>query len=999
MAVLNPRHAGPRIPSAIRLEELAAVIFDMDGVVTDTAAVHAAAWKRLFDGYLRERSRRTGEPFRPFDIDRDYRRYVDGKPRSDGVRDFLGSRGVVLSEGDPDDPPDRETVRGLGNSKDRYFLEHIKEDEVKPYPGTVNLVRSLQAAGVGTAIISASRNLVEVLDAAGIPDLFSVRVDGVESDRLGLKGKPDPAIFLEAARRLGVEPDRAAIVEDALAGVEAGRRGGFALVIGVDRTGHAEELRARGADIVVSDPVELIPPLIEEVPEGFPEPTLDPSWILEVIGFDPLREREVESWFAVANGRTGTRGSLEEGNVESSPATYVAGVFGSDESERRLVSGPTWTRLAPRIGPESMDLSTGQAIEHRRILDLRQGILFRLWRLRLPSGAEAFFRSARYASIADRALLVLEAEAVADGKPVDLGGPIPLPAETGAIERVDVRGEGGRVGATIWGRAGGSVSFAIATQEEKGVLRRIVAVARSARGLSAADGEAEASLDRARDAGIVSVRERHCAAREERWRDADVRVEGDPAAQRALRFALHHLISSGDPESDIASIGARGLTGPGYKGHVFWDTDAFVLSFLIHTHPPTARAHLAYRYRTLPAARARAASLGYRGALFPWESADTGEDVTPREVVGPDGRRIRVLTGLQEHHISADVAWAAWRYWEASGDQEFLAQTGAEIVLETARFWASRSRRGRDGRYHISRVIGPDEYHLGVRDNAFTNVMARWNLRRGLEVAGLLRESDPALWRALNRRLALSAREFRHWAAVADGLVDGFDEGTLLYEQFAGFFGLEDIRVVDLRERPFAADVMLGPRRVRRAQVVKQADVLMFVHMLPELVPTEVAEANYRYYEPRTSHGSSLCPAIHSAVAARIGRLDDALDYFRMAAAVDLGNGMGNAAQGVHVASMGALWQAAVMGFGGARPEGPALRIDPRLPSPWTGLAFPFQWKGTRLDIDVRRDDLSVALDGPADLAVGRNVARPFSPGRYHASRMGDSWSPLVPVP
>ena len=232
-----------------------------------------------------------------------------------------------------------------------------------------------------------------------------------------------------------------------------------------------------------------------------------------MIGFDPLREREVESWFAVANGRTGTRGSLEEGNEESSPATYVAGVFGSDESGRRLVSGPTWIRLAPRIGPESMDLSTGQAIEHRRILDLRQGILFRLWRLRLPSGAEAFFRSARYASIADRALLVLEAEAVADGQPVDLGGPIPLPEETGAIERVDARGEGDRVGATIWGREGGSVSFAIATQEEKGVLRRIVAVARSARGLPAADGESEESLDRARDAGIVAVRDRHCAAR------------------------------------------------------------------------------------------------------------------------------------------------------------------------------------------------------------------------------------------------------------------------------------------------------------------------------------------------------------------------------------------------------------------------------------------------------------------------------------------------------
>jgi beta-phosphoglucomutase family hydrolase len=988
---------------AIRLEELGAVIFDMDGVVTDTAAIHAAAWKHLFDEYLEERSRRTGEPFRPFDIDADYRRYVDGKPRYDGVRDFLRSRGIVLPEGGPVDPPDRDTVRGLGNRKDRYFLEHIKRHGVQPYTGTVKLVRFLQAAGVAAAIISASRNLTEVLDAAGIPDLFDVRVDGVEAERLGLRGKPDPAIFLEAARRLRVDPGRAGVVEDALAGVEAGRRGGFALVIGVDRTGHAEELRARGADVVVTDPGQLIPlsrtetapEWLREVPEGFPGPTPDTAWLLEVHGFDPLRERDLESWFTVANGRTGTRGSLEEGSEESSPASYVAGIFGSDQSGRQLVSGPTWIRLAPRIGPGTLDLSAGQVLEHRRILDLRQGILFRFWRHRLPSGAEATFRTARYASIADRALLVLEAVAVSGGRPVDLGAPIPLPPETGLIERVGAREEGDRIVATIWGREGGSASFAIATQEEKGALRRVVAVARSARGLPPADGEAEEMVARARDVGVVALRGRHQAAREERWRDADVQVEGDPAAQRALRFALHHLISSGDPESDVASIGARGLTGPGYKGHVFWDTDAFVMPFLIHTHPPTARAHLAYRYRTLPAARDRAASLGYRGALFPWESADTGEDVTPLEVVGPDGRRIRILTGLQEHHISADVAWAAWRYWEATGDEEFLANRGAEMVLETARFWASRSRRGRDGRYHIDRVIGPDEYHVGVRDNAFTNLMARWNLKRGLEVVGLLRDSDRALWRLLARRLGLSAREFRRWATVADGLVDGFDERTLLYEQFAGFFELEDIRVAEIGTRPLAADVVLGPRRVRHAQIVKQADVLMFIHMLPELVSTEVAEANYRYYEPRTSHGSSLGPAIHAAVAARIGRLDEALDYFHMAAAVDLGNAMGNAAQGVHVASMGSLWQAAVMGFAGVRADGPAVSIDPVLPPAWTRLAFPFQSRGTRLDIDVRRDHLEIALDGPASLALGSNEAQPFGPGRFHSFRVGGRWSPL----
>jgi beta-phosphoglucomutase family hydrolase len=234
-----------------------AVVFDTDGVVTDTASVHAAAWKRLFDEYLAERARGTGERFVPFDIDEDYRRHVDGKPRYDGVRDFLASRGIVLPEGDSSDPPERETVRGLGNRKDAFFLTHIREHGVTAYGSTVELVRRLEDAGFGTAIISASRNMLEVLAAAGLGGLFEVKVDGRDAEALGLPGKPDPAVFVEAAGRLGVEPPRAAVVEDALAGVEAGRRGGFGLVVGVDRVGHSDALRAAGADVVVRDLSEL----------------------------------------------------------------------------------------------------------------------------------------------------------------------------------------------------------------------------------------------------------------------------------------------------------------------------------------------------------------------------------------------------------------------------------------------------------------------------------------------------------------------------------------------------------------------------------------------------------------------------------------------------------------------------------------------------------------------------------------------------------------------
>jgi alpha,alpha-trehalase len=237
---------------ALPLDRLEAVVFDTDGVLTDTASVHAAAWKRLFDGYLEQRSARLGEPFRPLE-QADYLRYVDGRPRYDGVAGFLASRGITLPWGEETDPPDRETVRGLGNAKDRAFLAHLRDHGARPFPSSEALVRRLRAAGARTAAVSASRNMVAVLEAAGLAGLFDVEVDGVEADRLGLAGKPDPALFLEAARRLGVAPGRAAVVEDALAGVEAGRRGGFGLVVGVDRSGQAAALAERGADLVVDD--------------------------------------------------------------------------------------------------------------------------------------------------------------------------------------------------------------------------------------------------------------------------------------------------------------------------------------------------------------------------------------------------------------------------------------------------------------------------------------------------------------------------------------------------------------------------------------------------------------------------------------------------------------------------------------------------------------------------------------------------------------------------
>jgi alpha,alpha-trehalase len=241
----------------INLAAFEAVLFDLDGVVTRTALVHAAAWKRLFDEYLEARSARDHTLFTPFDMKDDYQRYVDGKLRYDGVKSFLESRGITIPLGTPQDGPDRETIYGLGNKKDGYFQDRLERDGVEVYDDAVRFLRTVRARGLRTAVVSASKHTAAVVRAAGLTDCFDVRVDGIESERLHLRGKPAPDAFLEAAKRLGVEPERAIVAEDAVAGVQAGHNGGFGLVIGVDRTGHAEELRQNGASLVTSNMAEL----------------------------------------------------------------------------------------------------------------------------------------------------------------------------------------------------------------------------------------------------------------------------------------------------------------------------------------------------------------------------------------------------------------------------------------------------------------------------------------------------------------------------------------------------------------------------------------------------------------------------------------------------------------------------------------------------------------------------------------------------------------------
>ena len=484
-------------------------------------------------------------------------------------------------------------------------------------------------------------------------------------------------------------------------------------------------------------------------------------------------------------------------------------------------------------------------------------------------------------------------------------------------------------------------------------FERSVAVARSdTEGLNPGS-EARDKLDFARHLGWRGVVAAHEAAWASRWQCSDVEVEGDAAAQRALRFAIYHLNSAANPADERVSIGARALTGDDYHGHVFWDTEIFLLPFYILTWPEAARALLMYRFRTLDGARAKAARMGWRGALYAWESADTGAETTPEQVIGPDRQVIDILCGRQEQHISADVAYAVWQYWQATGDDGFLRDAGAEILLETGRFWASRAQLEADGYRHIRDVIGPDEYHEHVDDNAFTNVMARWNIRRAIDVAALLRKRWPECWTSLSSRLGLDDAELEQWQSAADMMVTGLDPKTGLLEQFAGYFALEEIDLADYAGRSVPMDVVLGRERTQRSQVIKQADVVALLGLLPEEFAADTGRANFHYYEPRCGHGSSLSRAMHGFVAARLGYSEMGLRYFQQTAAIDLSDTHVAIDGGVHIAALGGIWLTAVFGFAGLSLRNDGVAIDPQLPADWSGLGFGFQWRGRRLTIRI----------------------------------------------
>ena len=936
------------------MAEIKAVIFDLDGVLTDTAEYHYRAWKRLAD--------ELGVPF-----DRQRNEALRGVSRRRSLELLLDGR-----------PATEEQIQEWMARKNTYYQELIQQLTPRDIlPGGLDLLKACREAGLKVAIASVSRNASTVVERLGLAPLLDALIDG----HANVRPKPAPDLFLKAAEAIGVPPEACVVVEDAAAGIEAARAAGMRVVgIGpADRVGEA--------DLVVPDIAHLTLDQLRN-----PQSPIR-NWHITETTFDPDRLHHKETVFTIGNGYLGTRGAFEEGYPGDRPATLIHGLFDAHPMVyTELVNLPNWLPFHLLVEGERFRMDRGEILAYRRDLDLRTGVLTRQVRWRSPTGRTVDIHIERFASLAEPHLTAIRYRVT----PLDFEGEIELragldgyafnpelyhwePIDQGAVDaqtvflrmqtrqsrievceicHLTVSGEGEpsytyrdcenhpAIAARVHARPGETVQadklITIATSIETDDVQSI----------------ALSVLKKAIASGYDRLRAENDAAWAQEWAACDVTIEGDDEADLALRYSLFQLLIAAPRHTDRASIPAKTLSGFGYRGHVFWDTDIFVLPLFTYTRPELARNLLMYRYHTLEGARRKARDSGYEGAMYAWESADTGDETTPRWVPGPDGELVRIWCGDIEQHISADVAYAVMQYWQITGDDGFMRDYGAEIVLDTARFWGSRAEwNGERGQYEIRDVIGPDEYHEHVDNNAYTNRMARWNLEAALEVLSWLRRTDPEKAAELTARLDLTEDRLTHWADVIRRLYIPSDPETGLIEQFEGYFDLEDIDLTDYEPRSMSMQVLLGIEGIQRTQVIKQPDVLMLLYLLADEYDEETLETNWAYYTPRTdlSHGSSLGPAIQALLAARLGRPDEAYEHFIHAARTDLADVRGNAADGIHAAAAGGLWQAVVFGFAGLRVHGDTYTLDPHLPPHWKRLAFTVRLRGREIHINVEQ--------------------------------------------
>ena len=736
-----------------------------------------------------------------------------------------------------------------------------------------------------------------------------------------------------------------------------------------------------------------------------------------------------ESVFALANGHIGLRGNLDEGEPHGLPGTYLNGfyevrplpyaerAYGNPEAGQTVVNVTNGKLIRLLVDDEPFDVRYGDLRQHERVLDFRAGVLRRRVDWLSPTGQRVRVSSVRLVSFVQRAVaaiayevepleaatrLVIQSELVpneplptleADPRATEaLASPlrpeycshrdarVVLVHSTTASELRMAAGmdhviDGPPGTATPAAEAGEDLGRVTATAAvEPGQRLRLVKFLAygwsSQRSMPAVRDQVEAALAGARHTGWDGLLAEQRRYLDDLWERADVELEGDAELQQAVRFGMFHTLQAG-ARAEHRAIAAKGLTGPGYDGHTFWDTETFVLPVLTYTASGSAGDALRWRHSTLDLARDRARQLGLRGAAFPWRT------IGGQECSG------YWPAGTAAFHIGADIAEAVVRYQAAGDDADFERHEGLELLVETARLWRSLGHHDAEGRFRIDGVTGPDEYSAMADNNVYTNLMAERNLRNAADA--IERHPDRAA------ELGVDLEETAAWRDAARAILIHYDEARGVHPQAEGFTEHEEWDFGRTRPDQYPLFLHFPYFDLYRRQVVKQADLVLALHLRGDAFSAEQKARDFDYYEPLTVRDSSLSACTQAVVAAEVGHLQLAYDYFAEAALMDLENLEHNTSDGLHIAALSGAWIAAVAGFGGMRDHEGSLRFAPRLPERLSRLAFGLCFRGRRLKVEVDQRQASYALlrGQPLDLthhdealtvSTGEAVSRDIPP-------------------
>lgn len=723
------------------------------------------------------------------------------------------------------------------------------------------------------------------------------------------------------------------------------------------------------------------------------------QWLIEEDKLEENRLLSRESIFSLSNGYMGVRGSFEEGCRVSLPTTFINGIFDKSETfMRELVNLPSGISIRFNIEKQRLTIDDQKVLYHKRVLDLKKAVLVRCVYLKDKDDRITRLEFIRFLSRAsihcglDRIIItpvnhssILEMENMIDGSVVNFADALrfkvkhfkvtrneSLTRKDGLYLECKTRDDGLSVGCATriinedlnnrqfncFGEISSEFKDLKITKGKTYVLDKyFVYYTQKDIAKNKLKKACLEELDKLNKRGFDKEFERHIKVYENKWKQADISIVNDDELNKAIRFNVFHLMSTGNEFDNRVNIGSKLLSGEEYGGHAFWDTEMFMLPFFTYEFPDVARNLEEYRYGLLNAARLNAKKTGYNGARYPWESADEGSEQCPDWTIYPDGHAEPCFVAKYEQHVTSAVAYGVVNYVSTTNNLEYLKNQGMEILVETARFWASRLEYNRKfDRYEINDVTGPDEWHEPVNNNLYTNYLARYNLKLVLDLLENYRKNDRSIYNRLCKKIHLERREYIAWKEYIEKIYLPKDENSKLLEQFEGYFKLKDVVIEEYDENdwPVKPKALIGIDR-ETTQIIKQADVVMLMFILQEEFDLETTVENYHYYEARTLHGSSLSPSIYAIMGLRVNDDSKAYRYLSRAANLDLKDLQGNGREGLHGANMGGVWQTVIFGFGGVSNIDGTLHINPKLPDKWKELKFRINFQNRCLEITINK--------------------------------------------